>query len=499
MHVARPGAIRLPGSWRRRLSLVLTATLAVLALAPGHARADFQVGLQDPGFTAALGSPSSDTAYDALAAVDGSTIRLELSWAGVAPTGTTMPAGFDPSNPADPQYNWTTIDQELRQAAERHLRVVLILDGAPAWAQPSGEPARLREDYGGAWDPSASDFAQFVHAAASRYSGHFPDPLHPGSYLPRISDWEIWNEENLPLFLVAPHPVAEYRSLLNAAYTQLKAASPSNVVILGGLAPVSYLPPVSTPPLTFAAQLMCLKRKGTSFVRAASCPQQAHFDIFAIHPYSPAATPTKHAYDYDNVLVGDMSKIRNVVRAADTKHTIAPRTTHPIWVTEFGWFTDPPDKLVGDSYATAARYVAYSMYEMWANGVSLVIWFGVRDVPSSAPDALTGGGLDTSAGKPKPTLEAFAFPVVASVSHGRGFVWGHVPVSKSVRVLVERKGQHGWKSLATVATGASGVFEYRFAASGNGTYRAVVRGGATSLPYNSTPIPGKRTHLFNSG
>ena len=50
--------------------------------------------------------------------------------------------------------------------------------------------------------------------------------------------------------------------------------------------------------------------------------------------------------------------------------------------------------------------------------------------------------------------------------------------------------------VATTRTGSDGVFNASFAARGNATYRARVSGGPTSLPYDSRPIPAKRTHLF---
>jgi hypothetical protein len=105
--------------------------------------------------------------------------------------------------------------------------------------------------------------------------------------------------------------------------------------------------------------------------------------------------------------------------------------------------------------------------------------------------------LYSASGQPKPTLQAVAFPVVAGLTHGRGFVWGRAPVSHSVRVVVERAVGRRWRTLTTVRTGRAGVFVAYFAARRNGVYRAQVVGGPTSLPYNSTPIPPRRTHLVN--
>ena len=190
-----------------------------------------------------------------------------------------------------------------------------------------------------------------------------------------------------------------------------------------------------------------------------------------------------------------MGKIARLVHTADRLHTDAPAIRHSIWVTEWGWFTNPPNTQVGDSPAVAARYVAYSMYEMWKNGVSTVIWQTVRDLPVNDP---IGGGLYTSTGQPKLTLQAFAFPVIASVTHGRGLVWGRVPVSHRVRVSIQHAVGHRWRRLATTTSGRDGVFSIRIRAKHNGVYRAQAD-HLISLPYNSRPIPPKRTHDFNSG
>src|SRR5205085_8044529 len=108
---------------------------------------------------------------------------------------------------------------------------------------------------------------------------------------------------------------------------------------------------------------LCLHRVGAGFRANRSCPQRVHFDAFALHPYTLAATPTKHAYKPGDVLVGDMGRLQDLVQTADRLHTDSPKIHHQIWATEFAWFTNPPNPLLGDAAATAARYVAYSMYE----------------------------------------------------------------------------------------------------------------------------------------
>ncbi|MGI8412584.1 MAG: hypothetical protein ACR2QA_08820 [Solirubrobacteraceae bacterium] len=481
---------------RARWLIAVAVALAALAITAASAHGQFQLGLEDYNY---FNPSSAGAAFGVTRTADTHWIHVNAGWSLVAPAATQEPRGFRPADPADPRYNWTGLDKTVRSAARWHLQVLLTLSGAPTWAEGPHRPANPNIG-AGAWDPNPGKFAQFARAAALRYDGRFSDPLHPGAKLPRVKYWEIWNEENLPIDLAAPNLVGEYRALLNAAYKAIKGVSSRSVVLIGGLAPVSYLPPLSVSPLRFATDLMCLQRVNTTFRRVGSCPQQAQFDILAHHPYSLAATPTKHAYRYDDVLIGDMGKLSALLHAADRLHTVLPRIRHQLWVTEWGWYTNPPNRVVGDSEPTAARYVAYSMYEMWHNGVQTVIWFSARDNPTASTlTNVLGGGLYRSSGRPKLTLRAFAFPVVASVSRARGFVWGRAPVSRRVLVVVERHTGHRWMRMAQIRTGSDGVFYVRFRATGNGLYRARVLGGAVSLPYDSTPIPPRRTHLFSSG
>jgi hypothetical protein len=158
--------------------------------------------------------------------------------------------------------------------------------------------------------------------------------------------------------------------------------------------------------------------------------------------------------------------------------------------------TNPPDSTVGDSFNAAARYVAYAMYEMWKAGISRVIWQGITD---QSPNQLSGSGLETKTGHPKPQMQAFTFPFIASVDHGKGYGWGRIPGFRRVKVTVQRRTRHGWRRVASTRTGRDGVFTIHFAAKGNATYRAQGPHGVTSLPYFSARIPARRTHGIRRG
>jgi hypothetical protein len=478
------------------LALDIVSAIVALALAPAVAQAQFSEGIQDSILGDTAAPTQSAQAYGVVKPTHATFQRIVMPWRNVAPR--TLPAGFDPSNPAGPFYHWATFDNAIKAAAAHHLKVILTIYLAPSWAEGPNRPTTGKSYYisPGSWDPNPQQFAKFVHAAATRYSGSFPDPQSPGHMLPRVKFWEMWNEPNIPGYFAAPNSPDAYRTLLNTGYQVVKAVHDDNTVLMAGTSPVGGVP-YSMSPLAFQAAVLCLKRSGTRFVRSGSCPQHAHFDVMNHHPYAFASTPTKHAFQYDDLLVPDMPKLQTLLSTAERLHTISG-THHQLWATEFAWATSPPNTAIGDKEKPAARYVAYSMYEMWKAGVSLVVWTPVIDKTVSDMLASGGTGLLDSTGAPKLVLNAFAFPFIAAVQRRHGSAWGRVPGGSHVKVHVQRQTRHGWRTVATARTGSDGVFTVRFGAHGNATYRAAVLHGQTSLAYFSAPIPPKRLHKASS-
>jgi hypothetical protein len=486
---ARRSPLRAPVGVRA----IMTALVALAAL-PGIAQAQFAEGFQDPDLNNRATPAVSAAAFGAVATTHSTFERLAVPWKAVAPV--TRPAGFNAANPADPNYRWANFDATIELAVQHHLNPILFTYYAPPWAEGPNRPTDPSgyDISPGSWDPSLSEFKKFTRAMVTRYSGTFPDPLHPGATLPRVRYWEIWNEPNIPGYFAAPNSVEAYRAMLNAGYAIVKSVHADNTVLAAGLAPTTGGLPNATSPLKFAANLLCVRRVRTHFVRGASCPQKARFNVLNMHPYGFGSTPTKHAYRYDDVLAADMSKLRKLLNTAQRLHTVTGK--HKLWVTEFAWATNPPNPTIGDSPATAARYIAYAMYEMWKAQTSLVIWAPLSDKTGGSITEL-GTGVLAGDGTPRLSLQAFAFPFVATVSRRRGSAWGRVPVSRRVKVFVQHKTKHGWRTVSSVRTGRDGVFTAHFAARGNGTYRARVAHGQTSLEYFSARIPGKRIHAVS--
>ena len=101
-------------------------------------------------------------------------VRIDPDWSRVAPA--TRPAGFDPADPADPAYNWTSLDAGVRAASSRGMEVLLAINGAPRWAEGSRRAAAAPNRVAGARTPRSWPL--------SRGGGHAIFRLLPGSARP---------------------------------------------------------------------------------------------------------------------------------------------------------------------------------------------------------------------------------------------------------------------------------------------------------------------------
>src|SRR5205807_6855079 len=122
----------------------------------------------------------------------------------------------------------------------------------------------------------------------------------------------------------------------------VKAVNGRDVVITGGTAPFGDTPSGGNgrvPPATFVQELLCLHSDRLTPER---CPQPAHFDILAHHPYSIAG-PWWRALNSDDVSLPDFGKLTRVLHAAERSGRALPHGHKQLWVTEFSWDSNPPD------------------------------------------------------------------------------------------------------------------------------------------------------------
>jgi hypothetical protein len=107
----------------------------------------------------------------------------------------------------------------------------------------------------------------------------------------------------------------------------------------------------------------------------------------------------------------------------ETRKAFGARTR--IWLTELGYQTNPPDRILGFRWGTQARYVAEAQRRAYlAPRVDILIQYLLRDEASTAA---WQSGLETVAGQPKPALRSFTLPLVQVRRRGTATtLWGQV-------------------------------------------------------------------------
>ena len=343
-------------------------------------------------------------------------VRVTVDWSRVAPAGAAKPAGFDAADPESPGYNWGSIEDAVRSAAARKLKVVLTIVRAPAWAEGPGRPAGAPP---GSWEPDPGELASFVRAAARRFSGFFPDPKDsgdgltaPGASLAHVRYWQIWSEPNGGATLRGGDVVERYRAMLNEAAKGLKAVDPDNVVIAGG---TSARAGAGIAPLVFWRALL----RGS-----------ARFDVAAHDPVTgrnPAARLGRN-----DVGVATLGRLKRLLGRRK-----------PLWLTRLAWDSAPPAAR-GISPFAQARFLVDALYRADRAGAAVVIWDGLQDRVSyltGFPDIRSGLYLgsvsDLRHDAPKPALRAYRFPFRAHASGRRTRFWGLAP--RAGRVSIQRR------------------------------------------------------------
>ncbi len=386
----------------------------------------------------------------------GSTIALgRVRWYDVAPK--SLPANWDPENPADPHYDWSYIDTWVSGAVGAGLTPVLQIFGAPAWAQR----CTAKESSEAVCDPDPAALAAFAKAAVRHFSGN--------EGVPHVRYWEALNEPNLSLYFQPQfdggRPVSPdlLRVLQNTFYEAVKAVDPTTIVLLAGLGPLE-VPNYTIGPMRFTRLLLCMRGGAKPRPTKGDCEGGVHFDIFDIHPYTTGG-PT-HTGGPNDIEMGDLAKIQRLLAAADRAGRIqgAFKRT-PLWITEFGWDSKPPDP-GGLPMKIEVQWIAEALYQAWSHKVNTFMWYSLFD---QEPDPRVPYNISLQTGlyfwapqvadqKPKQAMYAFRFPFVA-LRHGKGLkVWGRTYNSKAGRVVLQAKRGKRWRQIAALRADSAGIF-----------------------------------------
>lgn len=469
-----------------RLWVACVAALASLLAAgapPAAAARGLETGIYEPQYSYA-DEPLRDHLFDATVEANAGLVRIGVAWDDVA--GSQPPA--DPRDPSDPSYDFTNIDQAVREAQQRGLQVMFSVARTPPWAVGPNRPPGA-ETPPVNWDPDPKAYGDFGQALATRYSGTFPDPNAGGQPLPRVRYYATWTEPNLGVFFgpqwdgTKPVSPTIFRALLNSFYAGVKAVHSDNLVIAPALAPYGDPPGGSRiRPLVFLRELFCLKgRRHPTSKKHCSKSEIPRLDIISHHPINLYGAPPDHAADPDDATSGDLDRVKRVLRAAEKAGNVKPRGRHPLWVTESYWYSNPPTDF-GFPLPVQARYIEQSLYLYWKAGAEVVINFLVQDAanPAGQSPEIFGTGVFFQDGTPKPAFDAFRFPFVADPQHkGQVFIWGKSPAAGQLEI--QREGPNGWETVKQLAV-KGGVFTTKLKIEGPANLRAVV-GSDVSPPW----------------
>ena len=378
-----------------RAAAALAATLVALAvvLAPGaSASPSLKVGIFDDGVVL-YGEP--DLVFPQLAKTGTQLLRVNLWWSGPGISVATRKPRR-PGDPKDPAYNWDTYDRTVRFSIVNNIQPIFSIIGTPPWANAAK-----------GWNvapTNARDLRLFAAAAQKRYSGTFVNA--DGITLPRVSLWMAWNEPNNPVFLKpqyrrtgktwAIQSGRDYANLCNAVVQGVKSIQRSSKVACGATGPRGNNNPNSSRPSV----------SPLPFLRAMKAGGAKGFDAYAHHPYygSPAETPStppppgKRGQPPTAVTLGNIDVL---IKEIDRLYGKRMR----IWVTEYGYQTNPPDRFYGVTYSKQAKYLTQAVSVVRANPrIDIFLWFLLRD------EERLGGwqsGLTTFEGTRKSSFNAF--------------------------------------------------------------------------------------------
>ena len=475
LRILRDDAVRRSACGRR----VGALASAIVLLAGGSAAAQsFQTGFtDDPAFT----SPQASVWLQRATASGASVIRVNASWAQIA---ATEPA--DPANPADPAYAWAGLDAEIGLVEQAGLTPLVLVNSAPAWAEGPDMPATASP---GSWEPSSSALQQFAVALATRYSGSFANPAAPGSVLPAVRDFQVWNEPNLSAYLApqwtaathgySPASPALYRGLLNAFYAGVTSVIPGAFVVTAGTAPFGDPPGGERmPPAEFVRDLLCVSAK----LKPLPCSDPAHFDALAHHPYA-ISSPYTPALNADDVSIPDLWKLWRPLRVAERTGRALPAGKKQLWVTEVGYDSNPPNPQ-GVPMTTFETWIEEALYELWSEHVSVVTWYLIQDQAEAANGQTNESGMYYIDGTAKPAQQAFAFPLVVDRrKRHHPLLWLRAPVAG--RLVVSERAGGGWRTLFARTVTAHQIVERSLAGVKATSFQASV-GGTSSLPWPTT-------------
>jgi hypothetical protein len=450
--------------------------LAIAAATPAAASRTQLSVFQDDSALTLSNAATRDRTLDDLVVLGVDTVHSIVFWNRVAPAAdsTSRPAGFDGSDPAAyPAELWDRYDGLVNSATVRGMDLLLSpASPIPFWASGCRGSNKTKRTC----RPNVTQFKRFVHALGRRYSGDYSDENEGGGLLPRVRRWSIWNEPNQGGWLspqyvrrggrTVPASPAIYRALVRAAIKGLQESGHgSDDILIGETAPLGRKTgPAAFRPMApgdFLRGVLCLNRSGRALRgglgAALDCSgpyRRLAATGVAHHPYTRGGSrPPTDRGGPTEITIASVARLKSLLGQAGRRGRL--RSGIPIYYTEFGFQTNPPDDIFGIPLARQSVYLNQSDWLAFNDPrVHSVAQYELRDEVNPAAFQT---GLRFRDGTAKPGFAAYRLPIWV-IRRGSGVrVWGQLrpaedDATETVEIQHDPAGGENFTTVATVTT-----------------------------------------------
>jgi hypothetical protein len=481
--------------FRRRALALAFACAAFAPAAQAHASVNQTSIIEDERLM--LDPATQASALTEAASLGADVVRANVIWRNFAPNAnsTRKPKHFDGKNPdAYPAGVWNSLDGLVSGAQARGLQPLLTLTGpGPAWASRCKGSVKARQ----ICKPDPKLFGAFVRAVGKRYQS--------------VTMWSIWNEPNQgawlsPQYAVSGHSAALtsaplYRSLALSAIAGLRGTGHrGQTILLGETAPLGDDPSgcstergvtvsrgcvkkiLKTSPQTFLQGVFCVDSHGHRLTGSKSsvehCGHYKKLNVtgYAHHPYTRGGSrPPLSKVNPGEITIADASRLTKLLDAAARAKRIPAHL--PVYYTEQGWQTNPPDNLFGVTPDQQAEYINQSDWIAYNNSrVLSVAQYLLQDTP---PQPAFQTALRFPNGSPKPAYAAYQLPIWVVSKGANVLVYGQVrpaPNGSAQTVTIQAAAGPGspYTDVQSVAvTSPNGTFTATAPASAGSVWRLV--------------------------